>query len=137
MTTEQLHNKLDKISEYDIIATMKVRNYDIMERHAKLCRTLGHPNRLMIMEFLYGGEKSVSEIAKDIGASISTTSQHLRLLKDNNIVVARRDGQTIYYSLKYIELLEACRLIRKVLLEDMIKSGEAAESLDSKSQVRK
>ncbi len=91
----------------------------------------------MIMEFLHDGEKSVSDIAKDIGASISTTSQHLRLLKDNNIAVARRDGQTIYYSLKYVELLEACRLIRKVLLEDMIKSGEAAESLGSPNQIGK
>jgi ArsR family transcriptional regulator len=128
---------VDKDSKYDIIATMKVRNYDIMEKHAKLCRIFGHAKRLMIMEFLSDAEKSVSEIAASIGASTSTTSQHLRLLKDNNIVVARRDGQTIYYSLKYVELLKACRLIRKVLLEDMIKSGEAAESLGSKNQVGK
>lgn len=106
-----------------------------MEKHAKLCRTIGHPNRLMIMEFLSDGEKSVSEIAQDIGASISTTSQHLRILKDNNIVVSRREGHTIYYSLKYLKMLDACRLIRNVLLEDMIRSGEVAESLESSNQI--
>jgi len=100
-----------------------------MKKHAELCRILGHPSRLMIMELLETKEESVSGIAESIGASISTTSQHLRLLRDNNVVVARREGQTIYYSLKHPELLVACRLIRKVLLEDMISSGEVAESV--------
>lgn len=109
---------------------MKIRNYDIMKKHANLCRVIGHTSRLMIMELLNDGEKSVSEIAERLDISVSTTSQHLRLLKDNNVVEARREGQTIYYSLKYPELLQACRLIRKVLLEDMIKSGEAAGSID-------
>ena len=112
-----------------IIESMKIQNYDIMKKHASLCRAIGHANRLMIMELLQDREKSVGEIAEEIGISISTTSQHLRVLKDNNIVIARREGQTIYYSLKYPEMLQACRLIRKVLLEDMIKSGEAAESV--------
>lgn len=92
---------------------------------------MGHTSRLLIMELLHDGEKNVSLIAEGIDASISTTSQHLRLLKDNDVVSARRDGQTIYYSLKHPELLIACRLIRKVLLEDMIQSGEIAESVDS------
>jgi DNA-binding transcriptional ArsR family regulator len=109
---------------------MKIRNYDIMKKHASLCKILGHTSRLMIMDYIEYEEKSVGEIAEAVNLSISTTSQHLRLLKDNNVVTARRDGQTIYYSLKYPELLQACRLIRKVLLEDMIKSGEAAENVD-------
>ena len=88
----------------------------------------------MIMEFIEVGEKSVGDIAEGIGASISTTSQHLRLLRDHNVVTTRREGQTIYYSLKHPELLQACRLIRKVLLEDMIVSGEVAESMGSDSQ---
>ena len=115
---------------------MKMQNYDILKKHANLCRVLGHPGRLMIMELLYDGEKSVGEIAGGIGASVSTTSQHLRLLKNNNVVIARREGQTIYYSLKYIKLLEACRLIRKIIIEDMIKSGEAAENMDSDIRAR-
>jgi len=114
---------------------MKVQKYDILKRHAALCKVLGHSGRLMIMEIIEPEERSVSDIAEGIGASISTTSQHLRLLRDNNVVTARRDGQTVYYHLKHPELLQACRLIRKILLEDMIESGEAAESLGSDSQV--
>ena len=111
-----------------------MRNYDIMKKHANLCRILGHTSRLMIMELLQNEDKNVSEIAEGIQASISTTSQHLRLLKDNNVVTARREGQTIYYSLKHPELLEACHVIRKILLEDMIQSGEIAESMEAENK---
>ena len=102
-----------------------------MEKHASLCKVMGHTSRLLIMDFIENGEKSVGEIAEAVKLSISTTSQHLRLLKQNNVVLTRRDGQTIYYSLKHPELLQACRLIRKVLLEDMIQSGEVAEGMDA------
>lgn len=111
-----------------------MQKYDILEKHAALCKVLGHSGRLLIMEIIEVEEQSVSDIAEGIGASISTTSQHLRLLRDNNVVTARREGHTVYYSLKHPELLQACRLIRKVLLEDMVQSGEVAESMGSDSQ---
>ena len=113
---------------------MKVHTYEVMKKHATLCRVLGHTARLMIMEFIEEGEKSVGEIAEAADLAISTTSQHLRLLRDNNVVTARREGHTVYYSLKHPEVLQACRLIRKVLLEDMVQSGEVAESMGSDSQ---
>ena len=119
-----------KFFNYCIIVLMKSYEYEIMQKHASLCKALGHPSRLIIMDFIEFEEKSVGEIAEAAGLSISTTSQHLRLLKQNNVVQTRRDGQTIYYSLKHPELLQACRLIRKVLLEDMIQSGEVAVSMD-------
>ena len=110
---------------------MKKHNFDIMEKHANLCKVMGHTSRLLIMDYLEDAEMSVGDIADTVGLSISTTSQHLRLLKQNNVVQMRRDGQTIYYSLKHPELLQACRLIRKIPLEDMIQSGEIAVSMDT------
>jgi DNA-binding transcriptional ArsR family regulator len=114
---------------------MKIQKYDIMQKHASLCKIMGHTSRLLILDFIEFEEKSVGDIADAIGLSVSTTSQHLRLLKQNNVVQTRRDGQTIYYSLKHPELLQACRLIRKVLLEDMIESGEVAESMETESEI--
>jgi ArsR family transcriptional regulator, lead/cadmium/zinc/bismuth-responsive transcriptional repressor len=40
------------------------------------------------------------DLSDILGISIPAVSQHLRKLKDGNIIEARRDGQTIYYSLK-------------------------------------
>jgi DNA-binding transcriptional ArsR family regulator len=40
------------------------------------------------------------DLSDILGMSIPAVSQHLRKLKDGNIIESRRDGQTIYYSLK-------------------------------------
>ena len=90
---------------------------------------MAHAGRLEILHLLCGTERSVGDIANTLGISISATSQHLRLLRDNNVVAARKDGQTVYYSLKHPKLVEACRLISEVLLEEMKDAGELAESM--------
>jgi len=100
-----------------------------MERHANLCRVMAHASRLQIVELLSDGEKSVGEIADSVSLAVSTASQHLRLLKDNNVLITRRDGHAVFYSLKHPKLLAACRMIREVLLEDMTETGEVAASV--------
>ena len=103
----------------------------ILSKHASLCKTLAHVSRLEIVELLSKGERSVGEIADSIGLSISTTSQHLRLLKDCNVLVTRKEGRTVYYGLKHFKLFTACLLIREALLEDMKGIGEVAASVDA------
>jgi len=52
----------------------------------------------MILCQLVSGEKSVGEIARNLGMRDSTASQQLALLRKDRIVGTRRDGQSIYYS---------------------------------------
>jgi ArsR family transcriptional regulator len=54
---------------------------------------------------------SVSEIASAIDCSLQNTSQHLRLMKDKDILASRREGQTIYYRIKPNEFMEGCHLL--------------------------
>jgi DNA-binding transcriptional ArsR family regulator len=67
------------------------------ERQADICSVFANSKRIMILWSLVDQERSVSEIASDIDASLQCTSQHLRLMKDMGILDSRRDGQTIYY----------------------------------------
>lgn len=60
---------------------------------------LANPRRLMILWSLVERERSVGELAQAIGASLQSTSQHLRLMREHGMVCARRDGQTIYYQI--------------------------------------
>ena len=108
------------------LAIVNVLSREILERHANLCRVLAHPSRLFIVELLFDTERSVGEIADSIGQSVSTTSQHLRLLKDSSVVATRREGHAVFYALKYPKLVTACRLIREELLEELRDSGEVA-----------
>lgn len=78
-------------------------NVDIMELAADqasdLLKALSNRHRLLIICQLVDGERSVGELAASLGLRDSTVSQHLALLRKDSLVTARRDGQTVYYSI--------------------------------------
>ncbi len=61
----------------------------------------GNEVRLKIMFLLHEEpELCPCDLSDILGMSIPAVSQHLRKMKDGNIVAARREGQTLYYSLQ-------------------------------------
>jgi len=109
---------------------MKVRNWELFEIHAELCQLLGNPKRLAMVALLETGEKSVGDMAEALDTSITVVSQHLRLMKDRDVVVTRKDGQSVFYSLKNRKLIKACRILREVLLDDLKERGKIADDFD-------
>ena len=85
---------------------------DLMQENAarasSVMKLLSHPHRLMILCQLNQGEMSVGDLAELIGINQSPLSQHLARMRHEDVVQTRRDGQTVYYSLKDGE---AARLI--------------------------
>ena len=81
---------------------MKI-NIDVMETAAdsasNLLKALANRHRLLIICQLIDGERSVGDLAEFLGLRDSTVSQHLALLRKDGLVSARRDAQTIYYSI--------------------------------------
>ena len=81
---------------------MKIES-DVMEQAADqasdLLKALSNRHRLLIICQLIDGERSVGELAAFLSLRDSTVSQHLALLRKDGLVAARRDGQTIYYSI--------------------------------------
>jgi DNA-binding transcriptional ArsR family regulator len=68
-------------------------------RACNLLKAMANPTRLMVLCQIAEGEKSVGELAQAVGQSQSGLSQHLTVLRLKHLVVARRVGQTILYSL--------------------------------------
>ena len=66
---------------------------------AEVFKAMGHPLRLGVIEFLRDGEKCVCEIVDHLGTGMSNISKHLSVLKKAGIVVDRRDGLKMMYSL--------------------------------------
>jgi len=64
-----------------------------------LLKALSHPYRLIIVCQLIDKERSVGELAGLLNIRDSTVSQHLALLRKDGLVDARRDGQTVWYSI--------------------------------------
>lgn len=96
---------------------------EFYQLHAHLCKALAHPTRLLIIDELRDGPRSVSELVERIGLRQSNLSQHLGVLRDQRLVIARRNGQTVYYSLRDPRVTKAFDLLRQVL-RTVLKEGE-------------
>ena len=100
-------------------------NKRIFELHAKVCKTLSHPKRLEIIDLLRNKkEMGVSEMAERIGITKANVSQHLSLMRQQNIVKTRRDGIAILYSLANPKILLAYDALRKALKEQLKVDGK-------------
>ena len=69
-------------------------------RMAGRMRLMSHPERLLMMCRMDEGEVSVTELIELTGLSQSAVSQHLALLREEEVVTIRGEAQTRYYSLK-------------------------------------
>jgi len=96
---------------------------------ADLFKTLANPTRLMILDLLKEGEKSVNEIAKLTGRRQSNISQHLTILKQMGMVTARREKTNTYYRVTSSKVIQLCHLIREVLYEVLKEGEEIAKSI--------
>lgn len=66
---------------------------------ADLARTLGHAHRLILLEHIAQGERSVERLAELAGLSVANTSQHLQHMRRAGLVQTRRDGNRVLYRL--------------------------------------
>ena len=69
-----------------------------IDRASALLKAMANDNRLRILCLLDGQELSVTELNSRLTLSQSALSQHLAILRRENLVTTRRASQTIYYS---------------------------------------
>ena len=82
------------------------------QKSAAVARALSDPKRLCVLETLASGERSVSELSRDVGCQVPNMSQHLGVLRSAGLVSTRREGTTVYYSLTDPRVIEAYQLIQ-------------------------
>ena len=98
------------------------KTYRYYELHAEVCKTFGHPKRLLVIDTLRGKELAVTEISEKTGIDISNLSQHLHILRDKGLISPRRDGTQIFYKLSHPNILKAYDLISEVLSQSVSDS---------------
>jgi DNA-binding transcriptional ArsR family regulator len=91
----------------------------LAERQAAHCRIMGNPQRIMILWLLAEKERTVTEIALSIGASLQSTSHHLRILEFSKMVKSRRDRHNIFYHLNDSEMVKNCPALANVPKEKL------------------
>ncbi len=105
------------------------RVFELYELKAELCKVFADPRRLQIIDGLRGGERTVGELVRILGAPQAVVSRHLAVLRERGVVKARREGTSVYYSLTDGKIGEACDLVHQILLNQIEKNRQLAEKL--------
>ncbi len=101
----------------------------IFELHADVCKVFSSAKRLEILNALRDREMTATELVEKIGLSKANLSQHMSLLKSKGVVSTRREGVNIYYRISNDKTIQACDLMREVLLEQLQEKGKMLATL--------
>jgi len=82
---------------------------------AEFFKTLGHPARIRVLELLVEQDRSVGELLPEVGLESSNLSQQLGVLRRAGVVVTRKEGNTVIYSIASPDIAELLAVARKVL----------------------
>ena len=89
---------------------------------AEFFKAIGHPARIRVLELLSERERSVGELASEVGLEAAHLSQQLGILRRVGVVVTRKQGNSVFYSLAAPEVAELLAVARHVLTE--VLSGQ-------------
>ena len=97
---------------------------DIYRLHAQICKALADPKRLLILNELREGERTVGDLASALDLPQATVSQHLAILRQRALVYSRRHGVNVFYTIANQKVIRAFDLLREVMAEQLAKEQE-------------
>jgi len=95
--------------------------------HSELCKTLANEKRQRILDALRDGELGVSDLQTRTGIPQATLSQHLAILRTKGVVLARREGSRVNYSIANRKIIQAFDLISEVMAEQLNVRKDAVD----------
>jgi DNA-binding transcriptional ArsR family regulator len=96
---------------------------------AEFFKTLGHPARIRVLELLSVRDYAVAEMLPEVGIEPAHLSQQLAVLRRANLVVSRKEGSTVYYSLTSPHVTELLAVARRILTGVLSGQAELLEDL--------
>lgn len=94
---------------------------------ADIFQALAHPTRVAIIELLGEGEISAGGLIERLGMEQANVSQHLAVLRSRQIVVNRKEGNQVFYSVRDPIILEVFALLRRYCKKHL---KDASQRLD-------
>lgn len=96
---------------------------------AEFFKALAHPARIKILEFLRGGERTVGEIQTFLEIEPAATSQQLGVLRLKNIVVTRKEGTSVFYTVRDPAVFELLDVARRIFNNHLIDTRDMLAEL--------
>ncbi|MCC6389018.1 MAG: winged helix-turn-helix transcriptional regulator [Bryobacterales bacterium] len=86
---------------------------ELRQFKSEIFQGLAHPTRIAIVELLRDGELSAGQLIEKLGIEQANASQHLAVLRAKQIVVKRKVGNQVYYSIRDRALIEILDILRR------------------------
>ncbi|WP_341925425.1 metalloregulator ArsR/SmtB family transcription factor [Nocardioides psychrotolerans] len=101
----------------------------LYQAKAEFFKTLGHPARIRILELLTERDHAVHELLELIAIEPSNLSQQLAVLRRTSLVVSRREGGEVVYSVSVPEVRDLLLAARSILSGIIAAQGELGDEL--------
>jgi DNA-binding transcriptional ArsR family regulator len=115
-----------KQSRIDQAAQLKIYHLQ-----CDICKALGHPLRLALLNRLGSKEITASDLIADLGISKVNLSKHMSMLAHAGIVESRRSGRQMLYRLTDPEIHKACDIMRSILYRRLKRGEKLASAITS------
>jgi len=86
--------------------------------HAKIFKAFSDETRLMVLSLLQNGEKCAYDLLEEVSIGQSTLSHHMKILVEGGIVIARKEGKWMYYSINNAGCEKAVDLLNSITLNN-------------------
>jgi DNA-binding transcriptional ArsR family regulator len=105
-------------------------NLQLQQFKADFFKALAHPLRIRILELLAEGDKNVNELLMLIGAEGSSVSQQLSILRSKNIVIGKKEGNRVLYSLRDPMIMDLLMIARHIFNNHLIDTASMLDKFN-------
>jgi|SRR5689334_6011727 DNA-binding transcriptional ArsR family regulator len=111
---------------------------DLLRRFkADLFQALAHPTRIAIVEQLRNGELSAGALIERLGIEQANASQHLAVLRAKNVLVNRKAGNQVFYSVRDPLIIEVLDIMRQYFHAHMNEIVATLKAIDKAEKARR
>lgn len=103
---------------------------DLRKFKASIFQALAHPTRIAIVELLQDGEISAGTIIERLGLEQANASQHLAVLRAKHIVVSRKEGNQVFYSVRDPLLIVVLDVMRRYFQAHLEEAMSMLQDMD-------
>jgi ArsR family transcriptional regulator len=101
---------------------------------SEIFQALANPTRIAIIEALRDGEMSAGKLIERLGIEQANASQHLSILRSKMVVVSRKAGNQVFYSIRDPALIEVLDILRRYFYSQLSSTVNMLEEAGSMSQ---
>jgi ArsR family transcriptional regulator len=102
---------------------------ELRQFKAEIFHALAHPTRIAIVEMLRQGELPAGRLIEELGLEQANASQHLAVLRSKQIVVSRKEGNQVIYSLRDPALIEVLDILKRYFYSQLSQTASMLKEM--------